>query len=325
MSTPFVHELPNFKELIEITASELGIQDPALVEKDYWIMHALWGLRDRNLNLQLKGGTSLSKGYGCIHRFSEDIDIKIEPDEKLCGFKVYTGKNQDDTKHRDSRKKYFDWVAKHIRGQIPGITDVNRDEAFDDRPKLRNGGIRLLYSSQFAAVPGLKEGILLEIGFDRTAPNQPCLITSWALDKARSTPTVTVRDNRALDIPCYEPKYTFVEKLQAVVRKFRLYKEGKQGANLPENFIRHYYDLYQLIAREDVQSFIGTEAYTAFKAERFGGDDTTIANSDAFTLSTPQDRELFDREYNRSARLYFRGRPTLTEILERIAKVLHRL
>jgi hypothetical protein len=127
-----------------------------------------------------------------------------------------------------------------------------------------------------------------------------------------------INDNRAHGVLCYEPKFTFVEKLQAVVRKFRLYKEGKQGGNLPANFIRHYYDLYQLIDREDVQSFIGTLEYESFKKERFGGDDTKVSNSDAFKLTDATDRALFEKEYYRSASLYFKGRPSLDEILNRI-------
>jgi predicted nucleotidyltransferase component of viral defense system len=46
---------------------------------DYWIMHAVFGLKQLGLTFELKGGTSLSKGFGVIHRFSEDIDIRIEP------------------------------------------------------------------------------------------------------------------------------------------------------------------------------------------------------------------------------------------------------
>jgi predicted nucleotidyltransferase component of viral defense system len=47
------------------------------VEKDYWIMHALYGLQQQGIEFELKGVTSLSKGYGLIQRFSEDIDIHI--------------------------------------------------------------------------------------------------------------------------------------------------------------------------------------------------------------------------------------------------------
>ncbi len=320
----FLHERPDFRDLINITAEELKIQDPSLIEKDYWLMHVLWGLQQQKLQFQLKGGTSLSKGYGCIHRFSEDIDVKIEPDEGLCGFKVYSGKNHDAPKHRESRARYFDWITAHLSGRIPGISAVKRDAAFDDQHKFRNGGIRLFYPSSFAA-PGLKEGILLEVGFDKTAPYKPCLISSWAYDRASTTPGIELIDNRAKAVPCYEPRFTFVEKLQAVIRKFRLYQAGEVGGNLPANFIRRYYDLYHLIDRPEVQAFIGSPEYNAFKKERFGGDDIVVANSDAFRLRDGATRALFEKEYNRSASLYFKGRPTLEEILQRIAKDLARL
>ena len=78
MPPDFLHNHPEFGELIRIVAEEKRI-DPALVEKDYWIMHCLYGLQQLGLKFQLKGGTSLSKGHNIIGRFSEDIDILIEP------------------------------------------------------------------------------------------------------------------------------------------------------------------------------------------------------------------------------------------------------
>jgi hypothetical protein len=74
----FLHNHPQFADLIRIVAEERSI-DPALVEKDYWIMHCLYGLQRQNFTSALKGGTSLSKGHQIINRFSEDIDILIEP------------------------------------------------------------------------------------------------------------------------------------------------------------------------------------------------------------------------------------------------------
>jgi hypothetical protein len=41
--TQFLHDRPDFKDLINISAQDLSIQDPSLVEKDYWLMHVLWG------------------------------------------------------------------------------------------------------------------------------------------------------------------------------------------------------------------------------------------------------------------------------------------
>ena len=71
----FLHEHAEFEELIRIVSAELSIL-PQLVEKDYWVTHCLWGLT-QSLQFELKGGTSLSKGFGIIDRFSEDIDIRI--------------------------------------------------------------------------------------------------------------------------------------------------------------------------------------------------------------------------------------------------------
>lgn len=65
----FLHARRDFGQLLSLTADERRI-DPVLVEKDYWLMHCLWGLQAQGLRFELKGGRSLSKGFGIIHRFS---------------------------------------------------------------------------------------------------------------------------------------------------------------------------------------------------------------------------------------------------------------
>ena len=74
----YLHNNPEFKDLLRAVEREKKIER-SLVEKDYWIMHVLYGLKQGGFKFELKGGTSLSKGYGIIHRFSEDIDIRIKP------------------------------------------------------------------------------------------------------------------------------------------------------------------------------------------------------------------------------------------------------
>ncbi len=61
MPADYLHNHKQFPELIRIVAEQKDI-DPALVEKDYWIMHSLHGLQKLGLTFELKGGTSLSKG-----------------------------------------------------------------------------------------------------------------------------------------------------------------------------------------------------------------------------------------------------------------------
>jgi len=64
---------------------------------------------------------------------------------------------------------------------------IERDHVFDDAA-YRSGGIRLIYKSQFEDLSGLKEGILLEVGFDDTTPNEAITISSWVYDKAVNSP-----------------------------------------------------------------------------------------------------------------------------------------
>lgn len=122
------------------------------------------------LHFELKGGTSLSKGFRIIDRFSEDIDIRIEPPAELD---VKTGKNQDKPAHIASRSRFYDWLTQIIR--IPGIEAVQRDAEFDDA-KLRSAGIRLIYPTRFASLAGVKPGILLELGFEGVGKLAKCSV-----------------------------------------------------------------------------------------------------------------------------------------------------
>ena len=105
----FLHERSDFKALVETVADSEKINDPALVEKDYWIMHAVFGLKQLGLTFELKGGTSLSKGFGIIQRFSEDIDIRIEP---FDGLQVDTNPNHERPQHVESRRQFLRKAAR---------------------------------------------------------------------------------------------------------------------------------------------------------------------------------------------------------------------
>ena len=310
MPPDFLHNHRQFSDLIRIVGTNENIA-PGLVEKDYWIMQSLYGLRQLGLTFELKGGTSLSKGYGIISRFSEDIDIRIEPP---AGPPVMTGRNHNKPAHIEGRKAFYDRLAQTI--VIDGIVAVERDTDFDDTPYYRGAGIRLAYASINGSAPGLKDGVLLEVGFDDVAPNEPRDISSWAYDYAASR--VEIIDNRAIGVLCYHPGHTLVEKLQAISTKFR---QQQATGVLPPNFMRHYYDVYSLLRAKTVQDFIGTPAYLAHKAKRFReADNSVIAQNEAFVLSGPETRSKLQKAYAASAALYFRGQPSFEQVLTEIAK-----
>ncbi len=310
----FLHQRADFSDLLLIVTEQTGIT-PTLIEKDYWIMHCLWGLKKQDFAIELKGGTSLSKGFQIIKRFSEDIDIRFEPPAAMD---VKTGRNHDKDIHIESRGKFYDWLAAEIR--IPDVT-ASRATEYDDE-RLRNGGIRLTYVTRTEELQGVKPGILLEVGFDDTTPNTPVDISSWAMESARAA-DVDVTDNRALGILCYNPEFTFVEKLQTISTKFRKFR---QTGKIPPNFLRHYYDVYCLLEIDTVTNFIGTPEYEERKKQRFSqADERRIAANSAFLFESPEELEKFEKEYEGTQALYYAGQPSLSAIAARIKEHIVRL
>jgi Nucleotidyl transferase AbiEii toxin, Type IV TA system len=318
MPAKYLHELTEFPDLLRILERELKIQ-AYLIEKDYWIMHVLYGLKMQGFQFELKGGTSLSKGFGIIDRFSEDIDIHIKPPEDG---KVNTNPKNTNTGAIKSRENYYDWLATQI--SIDGIISVERDKQFDNTDTYNSGGIRLKYVSHAEREDGVKEGVLLEAGFDTVTPNESRTLSSWAYDKASRTAGVDIIDNRATNIACYHPGYTFVEKLQTIATKFR--REQETG-NQNQNLMRQYYDVYSLLANNEVQAFIGTKEYNDHKAARFAKADIAIpiSQNEAFLLNYPALREQFKKRYESTAKLYYKGQPPFEELLAIIKENIDRL
>jgi hypothetical protein len=323
MSATFLHQRKDFRSLISTLATEKGILE-ALIEKDYWIMHALYGMKNIGLDFELKGGTSLSKGFKIIDRFSEDIDLHITPPKAFVeqtGITVNENPKSSSKNIVANRMQFFDWLADNIH--IDGI-EAERDTEFDDK-EGRNGGIRLTYNGFFGSVSGIKDGILLEVGFAKVTPNMKVDISSWMYNKSIEA-GLNISDNRALGIACYHPGYTLVEKLQTIATKFRVEQENSVGG--PKvNFMRQYYDVYRLLQREDIQQFIITQEYRAHKLDWFPHADlnSPLAEKEAFLLTDDKTRTEFRNRYQGTSSLYYLGQPDFDEILEFIQANLEKL
>ena len=107
-------EHPEFEQAI-LRAAEFfharGLR-PAIIEKDYYVTEALRIIAVASGGgIIFKGGTSLSKGWNLIHRFSEDIDIFLDP----LAFQPALGKNRIDRE----LKKLRDAVGATRRSHLP--------------------------------------------------------------------------------------------------------------------------------------------------------------------------------------------------------------
>jgi hypothetical protein len=209
---------------------------------------------------------------------------------------------------------------------IDGIEDIKRDFSFDDKIKYRSGGVRLNYTSVTPGIEGLKNGILLEAGFDQTTPNIPCNISSWIWDYLVSVNAAdNYINNNAIEVCCYHPGYTLIEKLQTIIRKYRIWEKNPDMGSM--NFMRQYYDVYCLLNNREVLQFMVTEDYAKHKKVRIKGEDGAIPLSVHPALLLDDNKVVleFMNMYRKTASLYYRGQPDFGEILKRIRDCLNML
>lgn len=133
-----------------------------------------------------------------------------------------------------------------------------------------------------------------------------------------------VIDNMVVGITCYEPGYTFVEKLQTIATKYR---KQQESGDMPKNFMRHYYDVYCLLEDDSVMAFIGTDKYHAHKKARFPNVDyqIPIAENEAFLLSGISTRQLYKENYESTVALYYQEQPSFEELIKRLNLVIDTL
>jgi hypothetical protein len=240
----FLHDDGEFGDALAIVATQRGVGE-ALVEKDYWITHTLWALVEAGLTVSFKGGTSLSKGFGLIRRFSEDLDVKIEsPGLPAVPDWVSTSKTAG-----LARRAYF--VALGERLQVPGAR-VEEDPALRDEA-WRSATFKVTYPKRSAgALPAvMRPYVQLEVGSARITPGEPRPLTSWLheLVEEQGRLGIDFIANLPGDVHCVSPHVTLLEKIEAITRRF-----AREPLD-PPTFVRHFEDVYHILdslSRQDM-------------------------------------------------------------------------
>ena len=232
----FIHDDDEFGDLIQITSTDRKIST-SLVEKDYWVTHVLWSLVEHGFEIWFKGGTSLSKGFDLIQRFSEDLDLKLEhPD--LPPVENWKSEGKTAT---SARTEFFARILGIL--SIPGMETVELTEL--RRPHYRGIAVAARYPILFEDMPpDLRPFVQLEIGDARVKPFEERPITSWVHEKLiRIDQLSDYTDNRPQAIRCINPLVTLIEKFDAIARKFEHDEMDAAG------FVRHYEDAAHIIEK----------------------------------------------------------------------------
>ena len=142
-----------------------------VLEKDYWQCVTLWAMDQVGVEMELKGGTSLSKGYHSIHRLSEDIDLSVSnfrtPTARATMGRAF---QRFATYDKEDRRIWFRSLEKLLKNNIPGakVRMGKEGDIFYD-PDFQNGVYSVEYPSHFPECFGdmeknqLYSNIILEV------------------------------------------------------------------------------------------------------------------------------------------------------------------
>lgn len=313
------------KALFHNTAAKMGMTD-AIVEKDFWVCYMLDYLFHRCAwkdNIAFKGGTSLSKAYGLIERFSEDIDLIL--DWRVLGYGINEPwENRSNTKQDIFNKEANTKAEIFLRDTfLPSIiTDLTQEigeniKCFIDEDDPQT--VKIAYPNSFADMSILQE-IRLEIG----------ALAAWTPVKvADITPYAAQRYGRlfkqpSTDILTVLPERTFWEKVTILHREaFRA-----EDRPFPSRYSRHYYDLYRMMQTSVKDNALADNdlltRVVEFKDKfyRCPWARYDLAKRGTMRLMPPEyNISKLRADYDHMQNMLFGDKPSFEEIMDGIAKL----
>ena len=246
MAEPFLSLSAGERADILRTVAADARRSAVVLEKDIWVcwvLDALFSMPDPH-PMAFKGGTSLSKVYGIIARFSEDVDVTLDYRAFDDGFEPFAD-GASRTAIRRFSERLRGRVASHVRNVVaPALDDAAGRLAADGRYAVHVGDdgetVRFAYPSAVEAPDSyIAKEVLLEFGGRNVIdPNERHAIVP---DMAALTDGL---DYPAATVTVLSPARTFWEKatlIHAACHRRRL-------ANRPDRLSRHWFDLACLAA-----------------------------------------------------------------------------
>jgi len=248
-------------DALDLAANTSGLL-PHLLEKDIWVV---WSLRHLFAgpyadHLVLKGGTSLSKAYGVIRRFSEDVDLTYDIRaiaSDLVGdadAPLPASKSQEKKWSKEIRARLSDWVSAEI---VPRLQHDLEQQGLPATVRAEGDKVFINYAPLAAGTGYVAPAVMLEFGARSTGePNEPRLIRCDAAAYLQEVefPTATPQVMRA--------ERTFWEKATAI-HVFCAQGEFRGG----DRFARHWHDVTRLDAAGFADAAIADKALARAVAE----------------------------------------------------------
>ena len=227
-----------FGDAIKATAQQWQLKE-SYIEKDYWVTVALRLLFSGEIakHLVFKGGTSLSKCYGLIKRFSEDIDLVLL---------------DVDTLSSNQKKAMLKQVSISIQDVLP---EVEIEGLTHKTGQIRKTAHQfpMMFSAKDEQI---RNEIVLEVNWlGDSEPYNKKEVSSLVYEmmkEANQHEMIQTYGMQPFTVKVMDLKRTFCEKIMSLVRFS--YKENPIQELRAK--IRHAYDLHQLVQQEEIKMFL---------------------------------------------------------------------
>ncbi|PKP41304.1 MAG: hypothetical protein CVT95_12885 [Bacteroidetes bacterium HGW-Bacteroidetes-12] len=229
-----------FKDLLLNASLHLSIP-LSFVEKDYWITLVLSRLAKSKYvdESVFKGGTSLSKGYNLIERFSEDVDIAIINDKGKTGNEIKT-------------------IIRTIEKEItPDLKELQMDGVTSKGSRFRKSVFEYVTTEKGNA----NNKLIVEINsFANPFPYQRLTIQSMVFDFLMQTSNekyIEQYNLQSFEVNVLNKEQTLLEKMVSLIR----FSFEENTVESISKKIRHFYDLYYLIQHPECIEFVASDSF----------------------------------------------------------------
>lgn len=234
------HDIKLFTQTLRAASQHLDIK-LEFVEKDYWITLVLSRLAKSKYvdESVFKGGTSLSKGYNLIERFSEDVDIAIINDKGKTGNEIKT-------------------IIRTIEKEItPDFKELQVERVTSKGSRFRKSVFEYVTTEK----GNVNNKLIVEVNsFANPFPYQRLTIQSMVFDFLMQTSNekyIEQYNLHSFEVNVLSKEQTLLEKLVSLIRIS--FKENTVES-ISEK-IRHFYDLHYLMKNPECAEFVASNSF----------------------------------------------------------------
>ena len=297
---------------------------PFAVEKDWWVVQVLAAIFEMSVgkHLVFKGGTSLTKAWNLISRFSEDVDLAIDP--KFLGFERELKKKEITALRKAANQYITNTFYPELKQKMfdKGFTDLTWDiintKESDQDPKI----ILLYYPNLIASLGYIQPKVQIEIGCRSLREPQKIAEFNTLIDEYYPQSSFAMP---VIQIPTVLPERTFLEKIFLLHEEF---SKPTQAIRV-ERLSRHLYDIYQLSKTEIKQNALNdqqlyqTIVKHRYNFTRIGKVDYNLHQPQTVNFIPPNDViKAWEADYKTMlSEMIYGDAPTFAELIKELTKL----